>query len=219
MVKGNKVTIVEETEQEPTAAGSEGESPVEGAVAETATEAAPEADIAEEAGGDALQTRLQKAEDESRNNYDRFVRVSAEFDNYKKRSAREMEEFRKFSTEKLIKELLPVVDNLERALISAEHPSAEERGIKEGVELTLREILRVLERFGVHAIESLNEPFDPTYHQAMMQEPRDDVPANTVISELQKGYTMHDRLVRPAMVVVSAPTASREQEKDAGQSG
>jgi molecular chaperone GrpE len=130
-----------------------------------------------------------------------------------------MEEFRKFSTEKLIKELLPVIDNLERALISAEEPSAEKQGIKEGVELTLREILRVLDRFGVQAIESLNQPFDPTYHQAMMQEPRNDVPANTVISELQKGYTIHERLLRPSMVVVSAPAASQEQEKDAGQSG
>jgi molecular chaperone GrpE len=130
-----------------------------------------------------------------------------------------MEEFRKFSTEKLVKELLPVVDNLERALISAEEPSAEKRGIKDGVELTLREILRVLERFGVQSIESLNEPFDPTYHQAMMQEPRDDVPANTVISELQKGYTMNERLLRPSMVVVSTTTAAPEQDKDTGQSG
>ena len=128
-----------------------------------------------------------------------------------------MEEFRKFSNEKLIRDLLPVVDNLERALVSAEDPTAEEKGIREGVELTLREILRVLERFGVKSIQSLHEPFDPAYHQAMMQEPRDNVPGNTVITELQKGYTLHDRLLRPAMVVVSAPTAA--QENDAGSSG
>jgi molecular chaperone GrpE len=128
-----------------------------------------------------------------------------------------MEEFKKFSTERLIKELLPVVDNLERALVSAEDPSAQEKGIKEGVDLTLQEIMRVLERFGVKSIQSLNEPFDPTYHQAMMQEPRDNVPGNTVISELQKGYTLHDRLLRPAMVIVSTPTAA--PESDAGESG
>jgi molecular chaperone GrpE len=128
-----------------------------------------------------------------------------------------MEDYRKFTNEKLIKELLPVVDNLERALISVEDPTADDKGIREGVELTLREILRVLERFGVKSIQSLNEPFDPAYHQAMMQEPRPNVPGNTVITELQKGYTLHDRLLRPAMVVVSAPTAA--QENDAGSSG
>ena len=164
-----------------------------------------------------LAQRLEAAEEAANENYDRFLRVSAEFDNFKKRTAREMEDFKKFSTERLIKELLPVVDNLERALVSAEDPSAQEKGIKEGVDLTLQEIMRVLERFGVKSIQSLNEPFDPTYHQAMMQEPRDNVPGNTVISELQKGYTLHDRLLRPAMVIVSTPTAA--SESDAGESG
>jgi len=164
-----------------------------------------------------LAQRLEAAEEAAKENYERFLRVSAEFDNYKKRTAREMEEFKKFSTERLIKELLPVVDNLERALVSAEDPSAREKGLKEGVDLTLQEILRVLERFGVKSIQCLNEPFDPTYHQAMMQEARDNVPGNTVISELQKGYTLHDRLLRPAMVIVSTPTAA--PESDAGESG
>jgi molecular chaperone GrpE len=218
MVKGKKVTIAEETKPQGRPAAME-DLPQQEEAPEAAAEKSGEGkngadrDVSE----DGLLQKLQKAESEARENYDKYLRVSAEFDNFKKRSAREREDFRKFSNEKMLKELLPVVDNLERALITAEDPSAGEKGIREGVELTLREILRVLERFGVQSIQSLNEPFDPAYHQAMMQEPRDNVPGNTVITELQKGYTLHDRLLRPAMVVVSAPTAA--QENDAGNTG
>jgi molecular chaperone GrpE len=209
MVKAKKVTVSEASDDQaqpddPTALRPEA----------VEADASPEKYDTE---AEDLAQRLEAAEEAAKESYDRFLRVSAEFDNYKKRTAREMEEFKKFSTERLIKELLPVVDNLERALVSAEDRSAQEKGIKEGVDLTLQEIMRVLERFGVKSIQSLNEPFDPTYHQAMMQEPRDNVPGNTVISELQKGYTLHDRLLRPAMVIVSTPTAA--PESDAGESG
>jgi len=209
MVKAKKVTVSEASDDrarpdDPTKVQPEAVEP----------DASPDENDTE---AENLAQRLEAAEEAAKENYERFLRVSAEFDNYKKRTAREMEEFKKFSTERLIKELLPVVDNLERALVSAEDPSAREKGLKEGVDLTLQEILRVLERFGVKSIQCLNEPFDPTYHQAMMQEARDNVPGNTVISELQKGYTLHDRLLRPAMVIVSTPTAA--PESDAGESG
>ena len=218
MVKGKKVTVAEEAEPQGQPADVDDSLQQEAAPEATAEESVEEVNGADkDIPDDGLLQKLQSAESEARENYDKYLRVSAEFDNFKKRSAREREDYRKFSNEKLLQDLLPVVDNLERALISAEDPSAEEKGIREGVELTLREILRVLERFGVKSIQSLNEPFDPAYHQAMMQEPRDNVPGNTVISELQKGYTLHDRLLRPAMVVVSAPTAA--QENDAGNSG
>jgi molecular chaperone GrpE len=218
MVKGKKVTVTEETEPQARSAAT-GDLPQEEETPQADAEDSGEAEggAGKDATDSALLQKLEKAEREARENYDKYLRVSAELDNFKKRSAREMEDFRKFSTEKLIKDLLPVVDNLERALLSAEDPAAEKKGIREGVDLTLREILRVLERFGLKSIQSLNEPFDPTYHQAMMQEPRDNVPGNTVVTELQKGYTLHDRLLRPAMVVVSAPTAA--QENDAGNSG
>lgn len=209
MVKAKKVTVSEASDDrarpdDPTKVQPEAVEP----------DASPDENDTDDEN---LAQRLEAAEEAAKENYERFLRVSAEFDNYKKRTAREMEEFKKFSTERLIKELLPVVDNLERALVSAEDPSAREKGLKEGVDLTLQEILRVLERFGVKSIQCLNEPFDPTYHQAMMQEARDNVPGNTVISELQKGYTLHDRLLRPAMVIVSTPTAA--PESDAGESG
>jgi len=150
-----------------------------------------------------MAARLEAAEKEAGENYDRFLRISAEFENYKKRKDREATDFRKYANETLVKELLPVVDNLERALeTSADHEDAV-NCILEGVDMTLKEILKVLEKFAVKAVDAVGNPFDPTYHQAVMQEASEDHPDNTVIKELQKGYTIHDRLLRPSMVVVA----------------
>lgn len=150
-----------------------------------------------------LEKELEAKEQEGKESYDRFLRVSAEFENYKKRSAREMADFKKFANEALIKELLSVVDNLERALDSSKTDPESEKKVLEGVQMTLQEILKILEKFGVKAIEAHEQPFDPTFHQAVMQEESKDSPSQTVIKELQKGYTIHDRLLRPSMVVVS----------------
>ena len=152
-----------------------------------------------------LQEKLEAKEEEARENYDKFLRVSAEFDNYKKRSARELEDFRKFANQSLLKEMLSVVDNLELAIDSANENKTGESSLREGLDLTLREILRVFEKFEVTPIESKGKAFDPTYHEAVMQEQTDDFPENTVITEMQKGYLIHDRLLRPAMVVVAKP--------------
>ncbi len=159
-----------------------------------------------------LEQRLERAEKEARENYDRFLRVSAEFDNYKKRMAKEKEDYRKFANESLLKALLPVVDNLERAIEAAGKEERAEHPIVQGIELTLSEILKVFEKFAVKPIKALNEPFDPVYHQAVMQEVSDQHPGNTVIKELQKGYLLHDRLLRPAMVVVSKPSESSKTQ-------
>jgi len=150
-----------------------------------------------------LAAKLEAAEKEAGENYDRFLRISAEFENYKKRNDREATDFRKYANEALVKELLPVVDNLERAVdTSADHEDAV-NCILEGVDMTLKEILKVLEKFAVKAVDAVGNPFDPTYHQAVMQEESQEHPDNTVIKELQKGYTIHDRLLRPSMVVVA----------------
>lgn len=154
-------------------------------------------------GEKALTAKLEEAEKKAGENYDRFLRISAEFENYKKRKEREAADFRKYANETLVKELLPVVDNLERAMeTSADHEDAVSC-ILEGVDMTLKEISKVLEKFAVKAVEAIGNEFDPTYHQAVMQEASDTHPDNTVIKELQKGYTIHDRLLRPAMVVVA----------------
>ena len=160
-----------------------------------------------------IQRELESARQETKETYDRFLRISAEFENYKKRSAREMDDFRKFANQSLIKEMLAVVDNLERALISSNGNSSVDKCMTDGVNLTLREILKVFEKFNVKPIESIGQPFDPNFHQAMMQEETDDYPENTVITELQKGYMIHDRLLRPSMVVVAASKAKAEDVK------
>jgi len=166
-----------------------------------------------DAAGDPLKevrADLETAKQEAKETYDRFLRVSAEFENYKKRSAREMDDFRKYANQSLVKEMLAVVDNLERALNSSNGNSSNDKCMADGVNLTLKEILKVFEKFNVKPIESIGQPFDPNFHQAMMQEETEDYSENTVITELQKGYLIHDRLLRPSMVVVAAPKAKTE---------
>lgn len=174
----------------------------------------PEDRPKEEAGEESSETgdlkkELADAKAEAAETYDRLLRLSADFENYKKRVQRQMEEHKKFATEELIKDLLSVADNLERALNAAgEHKKAEvDDSMKEGIEMTLNEIRKILEKHNVTRIEALEKPFDPTYHEAIMQEESDEYPENTVIGEMQKGYMLHDRLIRPAMVVVSKARA------------
>jgi molecular chaperone GrpE len=150
-----------------------------------------------------LESRCEAAEQESRQHYERLLRVSADFENFKKRMFRENDEFRKFANELLLLELLPVVDNLERAIQSTNGEKKEVGCVLEGVEMTLKALLKIFEKFSVKIIEAEGKPFDPNFHQAMMQEASDSIPENTVIREFQKGYLLHDRLLRPSMVVVS----------------
>ena len=157
-----------------------------------------------------LAEKLKLKELEARENYDRVLRVSAEFDNYKKRASRDMEEFRKYSNQALIKEMLSVVDNLELAMNSTNGHKAIDKGLLDGLDMTHKEILKVFEKFNVKPISAKGQSFDPTFHEAVMQEQTDEFPANTIINELQKGYLIHDRLLRPSMVVV----ASAKDKKD-----
>ncbi len=143
----------------------------------------------------------------------RIMIACSGFENYKKRSAREMESFRKFANEALVKDMLSVVDNLERAILSSADKEAE-NGILEGIEMTLREILKIFEKFSVTPIESLGERFDPSFHEAVMQEESEEHDENTVLKELQKGYMIHDRLLRPSMVIVSKAKAKKNKAED-----
>jgi molecular chaperone GrpE len=160
-----------------------------------------------------LEEKLKTAEESAKESYDRFLRVSAEFENYKKRSVREMDDFRKFAHQSLIKELLPVVDNLELAIRSSGEDANVDNGLVDGVNLTLREILKVFEKNHVKPIEALGKAFDPRYHEAVMREETDKHPENTITNELQKGYLIHDRLLRPSMVVVAAAKAPADDKK------
>lgn len=144
--------------------------------------------------------------------YSRLLRVSAEFENCKKRFTREMDEFRKFANESFARDLLPVVDNLERAVSLASDDTDNENGIVEGVKKTLKELQKVLKTFKVEKIKSLNKSFDPRFHQAIMHEEAKGQEKNTVIKELQAGYMIHDRLLRPAMVIVSKAVEDSEEK-------
>jgi molecular chaperone GrpE len=160
-----------------------------------------------------MEARVEAKEEEAKEAYDRLLRVTADFENYKKRSSREMEEFKKYANQSLLKEMLSVVDNMELAITSSGDGKKSDKPLIEGLNLTLNEILRVFEKFNVTPIEALGKTFDPAYHEAVMREETDDYPENTVISEFQKGYLIHDRLLRPAMVVVAVPKTKTGKDK------
>ncbi len=157
-----------------------------------------------------LEALLAAKEQEAKEEHERLLRVSADYENYKKRSAREMADFRKYANQSLLKEMLSVVDNLELAINSAKEEKNADQKLIEGLNLTRNEMLRVFEKFNVKPITARGEIFDPAFHEAVMREETDDYPENTVLSEFQKGYLIHDRLLRPAMVVVAVPKNNDE---------
>ena len=170
--------------------------------------AAPEAlHESPEVSGDLaeLHQKLAEKTEEAEENYTRLLRLAADMENLRKRQERERAELLQFANENLIKELLPVVDNLERALDHGRQLSAP-KALLEGIEMVHHGFLKVLDRFGVTAHDSLGQQFDPAFHNAMMQEEAPDVPDGSVTKELQKGYLMNQRLLRPAMVVVARTT-------------
>jgi molecular chaperone GrpE len=164
-----------------------------------------------------MEEKIASLEKEAAENHERLLRVAAEFENYKKRAAREMNDFRKFANENFVKAMLPVVDNLDRAIESSSNDKNANNSVVEGVSMTLKEILKVFEEFNVKPFESLGKTFDPSLHQAVMQEEGEGYPDNTVSKELQKGYMIHDRLLRPAMVVVSKKKAEPENDENLAQ--
>jgi molecular chaperone GrpE len=158
----------------------------------------PEARIRE------LEQQVAHHQGEARANYDRFLRERADLENLKKRAAREREEALRYGNEALIRDLLPVVDNLERALEHADS-SGGGQALLEGVNLVLKGLLDALERHGAVRIPALGQRFDPERHEAMLQVESDEHEPNTVVREHQKGYVLRDRLIRPALVAVSKP--------------
>ena len=139
---------------------------------------------------------------------DKYLRQAAEFDNYKRLAQRDQREQIKFRNEQLLKELLPVVDNLERALKAA-RDGGTGNGLVQGVDLTLKQLIAALEKFGVQPVPTVGQPFDPSTQQAVASVPSDQVPEQHVVEEYQRGYRLHDRILRAAMVSVSTgPTAA-----------
>ena len=151
-----------------------------------------------------LKKKLEEKEKEAKENYDRLLRTAADFENYKKRAAREKEDWTKFANKDFIKAILPFIDNLERAVNHAQKV-ADTGVLIEGVRLTIQQLLQNLNQFGLFSFESVGKPFDPAVHEAMLVVETDKHEPNQVVEEFRKGYLLNGRLLRPATVSVSKP--------------
>lgn len=149
---------------------------------------------------DDLIEQLNTAKSKAEENWDLLLRTKAEMENLRRRTQKDLENAHKFGIEKFVTELLPVMDSMELGL-AAEDASAE--GLREGMTLTMNMVSQMFEKFNIKMIDPVNEKFDPELHQAMTAQPTDEVEPNTVMAVMQKGYSLNDRLVRPAMVMVS----------------
>jgi molecular chaperone GrpE len=168
-------------------------------MAAAATESAPSAN----------ERRLESALAVER---ERYLRLRADLDNFRKRAERERAEVERYAGAEVARELLPVVDNLERALAAV---PGEGDDLRRGVEMILRQLEEILRRLGVTKVASLGERFDPSHHEAVMHEESEEVEVPTVVAELQRGYRLNDRLLRPAMVKVAMPADDAGQAPDA----
>ena len=152
---------------------------------------------------EALRTRVAEAERDRDKYLDLLQRTRADFENYQKRIQRDMQQERKYAALPLAQELLPALDNLERALVAAKQ-TGDGNALVQGVNIVYSQLLDALKRQGITRIDALNQPFDPTLHQAVMQQASPDHGPGMVLQVLQEGYMLHDRVLRPASVVVSA---------------
>jgi len=150
-----------------------------------------------------LEAQLEAAQQASLEERERAIRAVAEMENLRRRAAQDVEKAHKFALEKFAAELLPVLDNLERAIELADKENDTLKPMIEGVELTLKSMQSGVAKFGLVALDPTNQPFDPNAHQAMSMVPSADVSPNTVIAVMQKGYELNGRVIRPAMVMVS----------------
>jgi molecular chaperone GrpE len=191
----------------PAGNGADGELPVEVVPPERAGQNGQGGDGAQagegpqKTGTEELEARIAALEKDKKENWDRYLRTAADLENLRKRQKREMDDVRLESKGRVLKEMLPVVDNLERAI---EHATSQAgtNPIVEGVQLVLRQFLTAFERLDVTPIEAAGQPFDPNLHEAISQQ-ESDAPPGTVVQVLQRGYKSGDRLLRPALVVVA----------------
>jgi molecular chaperone GrpE len=206
MPESKRIKIVTETDDNPVAVGA---APAEAAAADNSGESHEL--TAEEGRMREMEDRLAAKEKEYDETHDKLLRVSAEFENYRKRTAREMDDFRKYAVQSLLKEMLSAVDHIELAIQAAASNSAPDKNLAEGLSLTLKELLRIFEKFNVMPIEAVGKPFNPEFHEAILREESGELPENTVLREMQKGYVIGGRLLRPALVVVTAPRDAARQ--------
>jgi molecular chaperone GrpE len=165
-----------------------------------------------------LKKKLEDKEKESTANYDKYLRAVAELDNYRKRAAREKTEIIKYGKEDVIKDILPFMDSLDRAL---EHDNGDVKAFKDGVFLIQEQLLNCLKKHGVERIETTGMDFDPNFHEALMQTESDQHEDNKIVSEMEKGYLLNGRLLRPSRVCVCKKTNKEddicENNEDTGE--
>mgnify|MGYP001815362255 FL=1 len=157
----------------------------------------------DDASPEKLHLMLEDARAKADEHWEQVIRARAELDNLKKRHSRELENAHKYAIDKFVNEILPVKDSLELGLNAASDEGADLAKLIEGTELTLKLFLDVMGKFGIEEINPVGEPFNPEFHQAMAMQPSDEAEPNTVLTVVQKGYTLNERLVRPAMVMVA----------------
>ena len=153
-----------------------------------------------EKSADSLEAQLEDAQAKATENWEQYLRAKAEMDNLRRRNAKDVENAHKYGIEKFVSELLPVLDSMVMGL-AIEDASAQSQ--REGMKLTMNMLEKMMEKLGIEEIDPLNEKFDADKHQAMTMQPAADVEPNTVIAVMQKGYALNERLIRPAMVMVS----------------
>lgn len=159
-----------------------------------------------------LREQLAAAQAQANDFKDQNLRLQAEIQNVRRRAERDIESAHKFGLEKFSTELLPIVDNLERALESIDPNDETLKTVSEGIELTLKQFISVLQKFDIEAIDPLGEPFDPQYHEAMAMVESPDAEPNSIIDVMQKGFTLNKRLIRAAMVVVAKPAPKVDEQ-------
>ena len=157
----------------------------------------------DDASPEKLHLMLEDARAKADEHWEQVIRARAELENLKKRHSRELENAHKYAIDKFVNEILPVKDSLELGLNAASDEGADLAKLIEGTELTLKLFLDVMGKFGIEEINPVGEPFNPEFHQAMAMQPSDEAEPNTVLTVVQKGYTLNERLVRPAMVMVA----------------
>ena len=159
---------------------------------------------------DELLEKFEELEAQAQKNYDLYLRSQAEIDNIQKRNRKDKEEWIKYSNESLVKDILPALDNLENAITHSQNENSFDC-LSEGVELTLKGLRDSLIKIGLKDVQAIGELFDPNFHHAVSEEPNDKKEPGTILKELQKGYMLHQRLIRPAMVILSKKKQKNEE--------
>lgn len=204
----DKSTRAEEAPEIKAAQGEEMEPQLESGEVASGASATPEAEELQQ-----LHSQLSAAEAKASENWDQLLRTKAEMDNLRRRTERELESAHKYALDRMAQELLPVIDSLELGLGAAKAEGASVEKLVEGTELTLKMLFNALEKFGIQAVNPEGERFNPDFHQAMTTQPASHVEPNTVLTVFQKGYLLNDRLLRPALVVVSSGAAQEPGSK------